>query len=463
MTALRRALRPLLGFLLITPAVRAAELADLLDERLASVVAVEFTIQTEIDRRQVVVSGTVVDESGTILIPGTAIQAGLAPSQLVDFKLYRAGSPESSPAGYVGVDSLTGFHFVRATDPAVVAQLRPVTAYPVAPAPRIGTELWGVGLRGKDEDFMPYALTGRVALITRLPNATAISQHDLGAPGLPIFDREGRLAGLALNSFGQNFLLFSRNQHGSPVMLVNAEESSVVLLAGELLPFLRRVPTNPAGRPIAWIGIAGLQPVDPEVAKLLQLGEHPGLVVSDLVPEGPAARAGLQDRDIILALDDVPLPRLKPDRVVVGYFGQQILQRQPGDKLKVALLRGTERMEVTVEIGDEPKTVREAERRYFDRFGFTAREFLAADRMMHRAQPADAAGAAVHFVKPNAPAAVAGLRPDDWIREIDGEEVSDYAEAAKRLAAIEADAKRTEFVLLTRRGGETQVLRIKLN
>lgn len=463
MTAHRRALRPLLGFLILLNAVRAADLADLLEERLSAVVAVEFTIQTEIDRRQVVVGGTVVDEAGTILISGSVIPPGLAPSQLLDFKLYRAGSAESAPASYVGVDSLTGFHFIRAVDAALVAKLQPVTRFAAAPAPRIGAELWGIGLRGKDEDFAPYALSGRVALVTRLPNATAISQHDLGAPGLPVFDAAGRLAGLALNSFGQNFLLFSRSQSGSPVMLVNAEESSVVLLAAEMLPFIRRVPADPAGRPIAWVGISGLQPVDPEVAKLLHLGENPGLVVSDLLKDGPAARAGLQDRDIILAIDGQPLPRLKPDRVVVGYFGQQVLQRNPGDPLKLTILRGTERQDITVEIGDEPRTVREAERRYFDRFGFTAREFLVSDGMLHRADRGEMVGAAVHFVKPSSPAAVAGLRPDDWIREIDGVEVADFADASAKLAAIEAEAKRTEFVLLTRRGGETQVLRIKLN
>jgi serine protease Do len=82
---------------------------------------------------------------------------------------------------------------------------------------------------------------------------------------------------------------------------------------------------------------------------------------------------------------------------------------------------------------------------------------------LHRATASEESGVVVHFVKPNSPAAVAGLRPDDWIREIDGAEVMDFAEAITRLAAIDADARRAEFVLLTRRGGETQVLRVKLN
>ena len=38
-----------------------------------------------------------------------------------------------------------------------------------------------------------------------------------------------------------------------------------------------------------------------------------------------------------------------------------------------------------------------------------------------------------------------------------------YAQALEKLAAIEGDRNRAEFVLLVSRGGETQVLRVKLN
>jgi serine protease Do len=67
-----------------------------------------------------------------------------------------------------------------------------------------------------------------------------------------------------------------------------------------------------------------------------------------------------------------------------------------------------------------------------------------------------------HFVKTGGPSATAGLRPDDWIREIDGTEVKDFAEATGRLGAIEGDKDRSEFVLLVARGSETAVLRVKL-
>lgn len=440
----------------------AADLASLLPERLKAIVAVEFTIQTEIERRQVTIAGTVVDDQGTIVIPGANIPSGAAVDQLKDFKIYLPGQDESTPATYLGQDELTGFHFVRATN-GLLAKLKPITAFAKAPEPPLGSEVWGLGLRGKDEDFKPYALNSRVAMITTLPNKTALTGQDLGAPGLPVFDFEGRLVGLTLNSFGQNYLLFSRNQHATPIMLVNADESSVVLLADEFLPYLTRVPATPTGRPVTSIGIYGLQPVDPDVAKLLKLERQSALVVSDILEGSPAAKAGLQDRDIILAIDGKTFPRLRPDRSIVGYFGQEVLKRRAGDVMQLTVLRGTERQTVTVTLGDEPKMVREAERRYFERLGFTAREFVTADLVAQRAKVAEMGGAVVNFVRPNSPVANAGLRPDDWIREIDGVEVHSYAEAVEKLAAVEADKARAEFVLLTRRGGETQVLRVKLN
>jgi serine protease Do len=66
-------------------------------------------------------------------------------------------------------------------------------------------------------------------------------------------------------------------------------------------------------------------------------------------------------------------------------------------------------------------------------------------------------------VKPNSPADLAGLRPDDWIKEIDGAEIADFASAAQKLTDIEKDPTRSEIVFLVSRGSDTAVLRIKLH
>jgi serine protease Do len=444
--------------------LRAADLPELWAERVKSVVAVEYYAETEFERRPSVSYGTVIDHEGTIILPSVAVNPRTTPSQLKDFKIYQPGNPTSVSGEYLGQDALTGWHFVRAAA-SIRSALVPITTFAGKPGlePKIAEELWGIGLRNKDEDFTPYLLSSRVALVQSLPQRTAIAQQEVAGPGLPAFNRAGEFIGLGASSFGQNYIQFSRDDRGGlPVIMVNVEESGALLLANEILPYLDRIPHNVFGRPLAWLGAYGLEPVDPEVAKFLKLGNQPALVVSEILEGSPAATAGLRDRDILVAIDGKPLPRFKPDRVVVGYVGREIQKLRPGDAITFTVLRGADRVEAKIIVGEQPRLFSEADRKYFDRLGFTAREFVYDDAVVRRAKTTEATGVIAHFVKPNSPAAAAGLRTDDWIKEIDGAEVKTFAAAAAKLAAIESDRSRAESVLLVSRGGETAVLRLKL-
>lgn len=453
-----------LVLLLLAPAVRAAELPALWAERLASVVAVEFYTESETERRPTVSYGTVIDRQGTIILPPIAVNPRLTPGQLKEFKVYRPGSAQGVAGVYLGQDALTGWHFVRAAA-SLARELAPITNFAAATRaePALAEEVWGIGLRNKDEDFAPYLLVSRVALIQSLPQRTAVALQEVAGPGLPVFSRAGEFLGLAATSFGQSFVQFSRlDRSGAPVILVNVEESSAFQLAAEVLPHLGRVPANVFGRPLAWLGAHGLQPVDPEVAKFLRLDNQSAVVVSEVLEGSPAEQAGMKARDLILALDGQPLPRLKPDRVVAAYVEREVERRRPGDPLALTVLRGEARLTLAVVLREEPRLMSEAERKYFDRIGLTAREFVYGDAIALRVKAATATGVIAHFVKPNGPAGVAGLRTDDWVKEIDGVPLTTFAAAAQQLAAIEADPQRPEFVLLVSRGGETAVLRIKL-
>lgn len=459
-----------LRFLFITAllatsaALRAADLPTLWAERAKSAVAVEYVTETETDRQTTISMGTVVDNNGMIILPSGSIDPRAATWQLKEFKVYLPGDAVSTPAEYLGQDAFTGWHFVRA-DPKIRAQLTPVTVFAAKgpqPAVALADFVWGLGLRTKDEDFAPYLMQSHVALIQSLPQRTAIAQQEVAGPGLAVFNRDGVFVGLAAASFGQSYLQFSRNNPGRPVLLINVEESSAFLLADEVLPWIGRIPKNVSGRPLAWLGAYGLEPMDRDVGKFLKLESQSGAIVSEVLEGSPAEKAGLKDRDIILALDGKPLPQLKPDRYVVAYIEREIDRRSPGDTMAMTVLRGSERVELKPVLGEEPKLLREAERKFFDRLGFTAREFVYGDAIDRHVKTAESTGVVAHFVKPSGPAATAGLRPDDWIKEIDGVEVKTFAAAIAKLAEIERDEARPEFVLLVSRGGETAVLHAKL-
>ncbi len=442
----------------------AADLPVLWAERTKCVVAVEYLTETETERRPTLSMGTVIDASGTIILPSGAIDPRAATWQLKDFKVFLPGEASGSAAEYLGQDAYTGWHFVRA-DEAIRGKITPVSVFAAAgdaPIPALAEFVWGIGLRNKDEDFVPYIMQSHVALIQSLPQRTAIAQHEVAGPGLPVFNRAGIFLGIASASFGQSYLQFSRRSRGEPMLLVNVEESSAFMLAEEIMPNLGRIPKNVSGRPLAWLGAYGLEPMDRDVAKFLKLEAQSGAVVSEVLEGSPAEKAGLKDRDIILAVDGKPLPQLKPERVVVTWLEREIDRRAPGDLFALTVLRGGARVELSAVLGEEPMLLREADRKYFDRLGFTAREFVYGDAVERRVKTVEPSGVIAHFVKPSSPAAIAGLRQEDWIKEIDGSETKAFADVASKLTEIEKDTARAEFVLLVSRGGETAVLRVKL-
>jgi serine protease Do len=442
----------------------AADLPTLWAERIKCVVAVEYVTETEVARQPTAAMGTVIDTNGTIILPSGAIDPRVATWQLKEFKVYLPGDATSTPGEYLGQDAFTGWHFVRGGE-AIRSKVTPVTAFAAkgeTGAPALADFVWGIGLRSKDEDFGPYILQSHVALIQSLPQRTAIAQQEVAAPGLPVFNRDGVLVGLAGSSGGQTYLQISRVRGATPIMLINVEESSAFVLVEEVLPNLGRIPQSVSGRPLAWLGAYGLEPVDREVGKFLKLEGQSAVVVSEVLEGSPAEKAGLKPRDIVLAIDGEPLPDLKPARVVANYIEREIERRKPGDTFALNVLRGADRLEVKAVLGDEPKLMREAERKYFDRLGVTVREFVYGDAIQRRVKAADTSGVIVHFVKSSSPVAIAGLRQEDWIREIDGVEIATFADAVAKLSEIENDDARPEFVMLISRNGETAVLRVKL-
>lgn len=436
-----------------------APLDELFAQRVRSVVAVEYFVETEIDRHPSTVVGMVADAEGLVVLLDSAIAGWLPPGQLKDFRIHKPGSSEGTPADYLGQDHLTGWHFLRARG-GLGEDVVPVTGYATL-EPGIGAEIWGVGIMNKDFDYQPYLIKGHVALVQRLPQQMGASIGDIASPGSLVFARSGALVGWAAAAQPQERLLFLENERYN-VGIQNPNGTGSFYLAREVLPYLGRVPAAPTGEPVPWLGVIGLQPVDREVAEFLNLGNRSAVVVSDVIAEGPAARAGVEKRDIIVALEGKPLPRFSPDRVVTSYLEREILLRRPGDQLTLGIVRGQQRLDVAIEVGRQPKSLKEAARQYFPRLGLTLRESVLYDIISRRLEGSDERGVVANFVKPNTPAAAAGLRVGDLIMEIDGQPADDYDRAIEAMQAIETDGARSEFVLLISRGAETQVIRVRL-
>ncbi|RME72163.1 MAG: PDZ domain-containing protein [Verrucomicrobia bacterium] len=441
-------------------AVAKEALADLFEARVRSVVAVEFFVETEIDRRPSVVVGVPIDREGTVVLLDSSVPGWLPPAQLKDFKIYLPRSVDGVPAEYLGQDQLTGWHFIRASAP-FPGEVVPITEYETA-RPRIGDPVWGIAVMGKDFDFQPYLMEANVALLQKVPQEVGFCVREVASPGGPVFSADGAFLGWAGNPIWQERDIYLEGVRYN-ASIRNPNGSGSFLLAHEFLPWLKRIPESVTGQAVPWLGIIGMQPVEREAAKFLKIENVSAILVSDIIEGSPAAEAGMQKRDIILTIDGEPLPRFSPQRVVSSYFEREILRRKPGDRMRLGILRGTdERLEVEVTLGQQPTPLKEARRTWFERLGFTVREIVLYDKIQRQLLESGETGVIANFVKPNTPANTAGLMAGDLIREIDGVEITDYDQAVEILRGIEEDPTRNEFVLLISRGTETSVIRVRL-
>ncbi len=90
-----------------------------------------------------------------------------------------------------------------------------------------------------------------------------------------------------------------------------------------------------------------VQTITPELAAGLRLKKDFGIIVSDVVPGGPADEAGLRIQDIILMVDGTPAESLP-------LFTQSLYLHQSGEMAKLTVLRGSDQINLQVPLVDRP-------------------------------------------------------------------------------------------------------------
>jgi len=95
-----------------------------------------------------------------------------------------------------------------------------------------------------------------------------------------------------------------------------------------------------------WLGVA-IQDVTEELSKSLEVPARSGVLVSDVTPDSPAAKAGLKRGDVITAIDGVKTTDSAHLRNLVALAGK-------GKKVKVDLLREGKEKSFEVTLGEQP-------------------------------------------------------------------------------------------------------------
>ena len=170
-----------------------------------------------------------------------------------------------------------------------------------------------------------------------------------------------------------------------------------------------------------YFGIAMLN-IDAVQARALGLERPMGVLVDDVFPDSPAARAGLQPLDIILQIDEFAVTR-------VNALQEYIHQLKPGTGVRVLFLRDGKKHSLRVrleEISGDPargkKTARVQTGPRWKHLGLEVRPLTRYDRIELGLRERN--GLLITGVKDFSPAEKSGLHIDDVIVRCDRQEVS---------------------------------------
>jgi serine protease Do len=193
---------------------------------------------------------------------------------------------------------------------------------------------------GSPEGLQNSVTMGIVSAVARQPDPDSplvYVQTDTpinpGNSGGPLVDADGELIGI-------NTFILSRS--GGNQGLGFAIPAGVVAFAyPELVKF------GHIHQPE--IGVL-LQTITPELASGLRLKRDYGVIVSDVVPGGPADHAGLRIQDIVISVDGRPSGTLP-------LFTQSLYMHEAGDHAKLEVLRGSDRVQLDISLEDRPHKV----------------------------------------------------------------------------------------------------------
>ena len=321
---------------------------------------------------------------------------------------------------------------------------------------------WGDSTKARVGDWVvaignPYGLGGTVtagiisALHRGITGAGAYDRYiqtdasiNMGNSGGPMFDMAGNVIGI-------NSALISPTGASVGIGLaIPAEAAKPVIEA------LRRGQRPERG----YLGV-GLQPLDENIADSLGLPKDRGEIVRTVVPGEPAAKAGIQQGDVILK---VAGRDVTPDETV-SYL---IANTSVGTRVPLELVRGGRRITVQVQVGQRPteeELIKQAGGNDDDSNQGLGEETpvapgsalglslqpLNAQILRALNLPADQRGVVITSVDPGSDAAEKGLRRGDVIVSVNRQAVTQPQQV---IAAVDATrrAGRSSVLLLVKRG-----------
>lgn len=212
-----------------------------------------------------------------------------------------------------------------------------------------------------------------------------------------------------------------------------------------------------AGRVVrGWLGIS-IQEVTPELAKEFGLSKPKGVLVGDLLINGPADKAGLRRGDIILEADGEPVES-------VGQFRNLTASASVGSPLKLNIYREgrPQTIGVTVEenVGEAAREAPpQAEQRETSApmDGIEVRD-ISPEALEERILNNSREGVVVEGVATGSGGEEAGLRQGDILVEVNRKPLKNVKEYETMISKMKKDQT---VLLLVDRGGRTFFMAVR--
>jgi serine protease Do len=206
-----------------------------------------------------------------------------------------------------------------------------------------------------------------------------------------------------------------------------------------------------------WLGVS-IQELSPELASQFGLEESKGVLVSDVLDNSPAKKAGLERGDVIVEFDGKPVENPTQLR-------NHVAQTSVGKKAVVKFIREKAPRTVEVTIAEQPKTVAQAGGE--EGGGSIRPSGLLSDLDVRELNPelarrlglaAGERGIAIAGVRPGSVAEEAGLKEGDLILEVNRKPVPNLKAYEKVASKV---GKNETVLLLIKRQGHTTFVTLK--
>lgn len=218
------------------------------------------------------------------------------------------------------------------------------------------------------------------------------------------------------------------------------------------------------GDDTGWLGVE-IGEVTADEAKDMKLPETRGVLVSDVVDDGPAAKAGLKAKDVIMEYDGSPVEG-------TVQFRRLVRETPPGRTVNLTVIRDGHDVKLSVQVGDTARNMESRLRMVMPsqpfNFKFTMPEFMAMRTPTLGIEAEDLTqqlgeyfhvpggeGVLIREVNADSPAAKAGLKAGDVITKVEGNAVKSLGELRDNLR--EKREQKSVALTIVREGAEKTV------